>query len=302
LKNSMWEPFLTLPMVKPLVFAGLLYLAGLSYRKALEVLAEGIPPAQVIQRAEAGGFALYLRSFQDDALKIDMGSSGWRRLLLISPFAWVYHRVFMLVRLEEMITRALWPYRPVLSVAPTGNIRAVMPSLTEYGVSTRVGSLQLNLSNETWQDEMTRLVRKASSVVMVAAATRGLRWEYEQLTLSPDLRSKTVLLVPRWIPSETAEVLSLSEGSWNIEDDPVARWCALTGGASSLEKIPEGTLLRTVAITFNAEGRATLLTADRHSAEAYRLALHLAQLPRQQLGFTANASTTDRKLLSSGKR
>jgi hypothetical protein len=38
-------------------------------------------------------------------------------------------------------------------------------------------------------------------------------------------------------------------------------------------------LLRAVAIKFDRDGAGVLLTAGEHSAAAYQLALHLAQLP-----------------------
>jgi hypothetical protein len=281
------DPALGWPFVKGLLFAGGLLLAGLSYRKALETLAEGVDQAQVKQLTAAGGFTLYLRSFQDDESKFDLASSGWPRLLVLSSLWGVYLRFFRFMRLEEMIARTLWAYRPVLSIASTSNVTAVMPSLVSY-VSPGVGALRFRLPDETWQAGVLQLAQKAECIVMTMAGTPGLRWEFQQLALRSELREKLVLLVPPWTPDETATRWpSILDQSGGTQDGPTVRWRGLFGESRDGPRITKEVLLRTVAIKFDRGSGGVLLTAAEHSAAAYRLALHLAQLPPQETALAA---------------
>ncbi len=274
------DPMLTRPLTKVLVLGGILYVAALAYRKALAALAQGIEPALVEEILEAGGFTLYLRSFHDDESRFDFGRKGWRRLLLFSPLAWSYQNVFRFVRLEEMIARDLWTYGPVLSVAPTGDAREIMPSLVSY-VSTPVGALQLNLPNESWKDRILPMAQKAECIVVVVAGTPGLKWEFDRLAFQSNLRSKMVLLLPPFRPDET-------NAEWPSLLDPTSRWQALTSGATSVPRIPDEKLQRAAAIAFSVDGSAALLTAKEASAAAFRLALQLARILPCEGGLSPN--------------
>jgi hypothetical protein len=283
------DPALGWPFVRGLLFPGSLWLAGLSYRKALETLAEGVTQAQVEQLTAAGGFTLYLRSFQDDESKLDLASDGWRRLLLVSSLSLAYERLFRFMRLEEMIARALWPYRPVVGIASAPNIIAVMPSLVGY-TSPGVGTLRFRLTDAAWQAGVLKLAQNAESIVMIMAGTPGLKWEFQQLALRSELRQKMVLLVPTQTPDETAARWpSLLDQSGGVQDDLTARWLGLFGEAGGGLRVTKEALLRTVGIRFDAEGGALLLTAGEHSTAAYQLALHLAQLAPNEVALTATS-------------
>jgi len=192
------------------------------------------------------------------------------------------------MRLEEMIVRTLWPYKPILSVESTGKVTdesytssamdvlSASVSLARKGPAETwtydsvVGALQVDLPHEAWQVGVLQLARKAESIVMIMAGTPGLRWEFQQLVLNSEYREKLILLVPPRTEDETANRLG---------DEPTVRWRKLLGDGDLPRVGAMEVLLRTVAIKFDKGGGGVLLTAGEHSPAAYQLALHLAQLP-----------------------
>lgn len=215
------------------------------FRKSLAVLAQSIPPTEVTKIADRGGFTLYLRSFLDDSFQFDLGGSGWRRFLFLPPAGNVYQAFARSVRLEELVVKTLWFFRPVVCVA------------SPAGAPEPIGALQMSLSPERWQDEVNRLAESAASVLMVLGATPGVQWELRELEAHANLRGKLTLLVP---PEDPALITS--------------RWQTCFGEPDSL---PASSLLRTLAVKILPDGSMFSITADDRSREAYKLSLRLAE-------------------------
>ncbi len=140
----------------------LLLVGYVSYRSGIEALARGLTDAETARVEASGDFSLYLRSFADDVIELDFAGRGWRRLLTV-PFSFLPGAAtFRSIRVEEFLSRAMWPYRPLLAVTP--------------GVHAKVVSaLQVRLAESEWQDRVVQLARRAASILIVAGNSPGLR-------------------------------------------------------------------------------------------------------------------------------
>lgn len=244
-------PMLNSPVFLTFIFAMILAQGHSNYRKGLATLARSVDQLESAQLAEAGGFTLYLRSFEDDDFQFDLAAKGWRRLVYLQHS--LYQHLFRSIRIEELIVRTLWPYRPVLSVAS--------PEVE----SASVGALHLHLPTATWQADVLQLAQKASSILMVMAGTPGVKWEFQELATRSDLRGKLILVLPPETPYEAQ-----------------TRWRALFGGSIEARGIAPESVARTLAIRLESDGSMEVITSDDRSAAAYRLALHLCQLPSRE--------------------
>jgi hypothetical protein len=149
---------------------------------------------------------LYLRSFEDDALRLPVVVSGRRPFLEL--FAARGTDLF-----EESIAWQVAPYGPVVAIARPGR------SIQSLGAAREL------LPNETWQQGVSERMDAALAVVVIVGATEGLRWELSEL-VSGDHLARTVFVFPpaaddvirtRW--HFTAE--ALSEGADGAPDFPV---------------------------------------------------------------------------------
>jgi hypothetical protein len=235
-KMSLWSP---------VIYASFLYGIYAGFRKSMAVLAQSISADEVAKIANRGGFTLYLRSFLDDAFQFDLGSSGWRRFLFLWPTGKVYQAFARSVRLEELVVKALWCFRPVICVA------------CPNGAPEPIGALQLPLQPGDWQKDVNQLAERAVSVLMVLGATPGVQWELRELQAQTNLRGKLILLIP---PEGPALITSL--------------WQACFAGTTSF---PASSLLRTLAVKTLPDGSMFAITADERSRYAYKVCLHLAE-------------------------
>ena len=147
----------------PLVIALVLVGGGvLAYRWARRLAALD---ARVLIERDPRPFVLYLRSFEDDGLKVRAAVGGRRPLIEeLSP------RRFD--RFEEVVVRELNQLGPVIALNPPGTKLSPL------------GAARTTLGNEAWQDTISGWMAGAAAIVVAApphTTTPGLEWELQQI-------------------------------------------------------------------------------------------------------------------------
>jgi hypothetical protein len=216
-----------------------------SYRQGLGALARAIPEACIRGIEDTGDFTLYLRSFSDDDFRFDLALTGWRRFYALPPSGGMYADTFRSSRLEEIVVRTLWRYRPVLAIA--GPEASANP----------IGALQMPLADLTWQEEVSRKVAASQAIVSVVGGTPGAVWETRLLLGDARSRARTFFLVPQEDPAEV-----------------VKRWTSCFG---SDHPAAAGTIERTIVAKPLIDGAIVAITSSERSPVAYRMALDLAE-------------------------
>jgi hypothetical protein len=172
----------------------------------------------------------------------------------------MYAGTFRSSRLEELLVRTLWRYRPVLAIA--GPEASANP----------IGALQIPLTNATWREEVSRKVVACQTIVSVVAGTPGAVWESRMLLENSDFRRRTFFLIPQ---EDSAEISK--------------RWNACFGSDVA---IPDRIIERAIVIKPLADKRTVVITARERSPVAYRMALDLAEgLVAREVD--SRSSTTD---------
>lgn len=186
-------------------------------------------------------FALYLRSFLDDQVEV-LRDGLFFRVWFVDPL----FNAIRLLRFEEVLVPSVWPFGEVRALGRPGD---AMP---------QIGALRLAPlpSDVQWQELVRSLVANARLILMTVGFTSGLRWEFQQLLRSAELRKLSLVLPPE---SPEARV-----STWR----QFSRDCALPFSC------PEDVLTRTIAIRFTGYGKLPIFfTARSPSAHAFRLAL-----------------------------
>jgi hypothetical protein len=111
---------------------------------------------------------LYLRAFKDDVLPISSFSEAEPEDR----------------RLELAVTSGLKTLGPAIAIGQPGE---VMPD---------VGAARGYLSGEEWQDAVTSWMKSARMIVMLTAATRGVRWELKRIVDHNHLLKVVILFPP----------------------------------------------------------------------------------------------------------
>ena len=122
---------------------------------------------------------LYLRYFGDDKLKLRTAILGGRR-------SFVERLIPRFDSFEEVLTRHLTEYGPVVAINPPGTQLAP------------IGAARETLPNDSWQATVREWMERAALIVIGAppgAWTPGLVWELEQIDTS-NLWQKTIIVSP----------------------------------------------------------------------------------------------------------
>ena len=122
---------------------------------------------------------LYLRYFGDDKLKLRTATLGGRR-------SFVERLIPRFDSFEEVLTRHLTEYGPVVAINPPGTQLAP------------IGAARETLTNDSWQATVREWMERAALIVIGAppgAWTPGLIWELEQIDTS-NLWPKTIVVSP----------------------------------------------------------------------------------------------------------
>jgi hypothetical protein len=126
---------------------------------------------------------LYLRCFGDDQLRLRAATLGGRRSFIerLSPSRFD--------SFEEVLTRHLTEYGPVVAVNPPGTQLAP------------VGAARETLPHDSWQATVREWMERAALMVIGAPPgfwTPGLVWELEQID-TYNLWPKTIVVSPHWL-------------------------------------------------------------------------------------------------------
>ena len=184
---------------------------------------------------------LYLRSFEDDALRLPAVVSARRPFLELfaargsDPF-------------EESIAWQVAPYGPVVAIGRPGRSLRTL------------GAARDHLPDDVWREGVTERMGVARAIVVTIGATDGLRWELAQLIAAGRLE-RTVFV----LPPVSADVL---RDRWSFTAG------ALTAAGAQVADLPVATE-RTLAIMLDGSG-PWLATADVRDEATFRIALDRA--------------------------
>ena len=201
---------------------------------------------------------LYLRSFQDDSVRLYSNdivlASGALSAKLEKGGALGAFARFALRpppgqgRLEESLASAVREIGPFVAIgAPT----EALPEL---------GAARAYFSNDTWQSAIMRWVDLAGLIITWVGPTKWIRWELDTI-IERDALSKLIILMPQGRP-----------------DDRAARWqnvtsaLQLTRWAPSLAMVDSETV---IAIGFLDDGGLSIITGENRLPVDYLLAFHL---------------------------
>jgi hypothetical protein len=183
---------------------------------------------------------LYLRSFHDDSkIKLRARATDGRILL----------ERLVKISFEELVTNHLWGYGPVLAIGNPG----------AKGKPAPLGAARDYLTDESWQQTVTDLMRQGSMIIAIAAATPGLAWEIGTL-VELGFVPKFALLLP---PLE----------SWELE----ARWQFLLGSALGSRLPTQIDLSRVRAVVF-PDGHPIPIVGNKRNEWTYEAVLDEAAL------------------------
>jgi hypothetical protein len=182
---------------------------------------------------------LYLRAFLDDS-KIKM----WAR----ANNGRIFLERLIKISFEELVTDHLWRYGNVVGFADPNT----------KGKLTPLGAARDFMPNETWQEDITDLMQKASIIVAVVHKTEGFVWEINKI-VELGFQSKLILLMP---PVKTQELN--------------ARWDTLVHELKGVNLPQSIDFKRTRAVIF-PDNQVVAITADERNDWAYETALDNAE-------------------------
>jgi hypothetical protein len=214
--------------------------ANWSYYRARQYRALGA--AGTLQRDRRRPILL-LRSFGDDMI----GLKGRRGVRLPFGLDEMFARTF-----EEVITRELSRYGPVVAIGRPGESLPVVGAAREY------------VQSEDWQRKVSSLVDEALLIVALIGITKGLAWELNEISNRGALHKLLLVMPP------TSE----------REDDLHLRWAAFRDLAvrSGQRDVPEpANLTRTLLIDVK---KALLFESHSRDVNGYRAAFDEAMRRR----------------------
>jgi hypothetical protein len=218
---------------------GTLVLAAHIYRRARRNAM--LPGGELVKRDKRPPI-LYLRSFQDDSIKLRARATHGRVVL----------ETLIKISFEEVVTDKLWTYGPVLAISDPLRKDKLVP----------LGAARDYVTYRSWQEDATDLMRRASMIVVIVGATEGVGWELDTI-MRLGFRTKLVLLLP-----------PMREETLNL------RWRSLRSNSTSADLPSQIDLVRTLAVVF-PEGRTVPVTGDRRDDWTYEAALDEAALVTQ---------------------
>lgn len=238
--------------------------AGLMQRRARRISAIS---ARSLLRRDTRGMVLYLRSFDDDQLRLRTATFGRRGLLeRLSPNRFDTY--------EEVLVRHLSALGPVVAINPPGTF---LPP---------IGAARESLPEESWQSVVGEWMDSARLIVMSTppgTLSPGLQWELNQLS-DRQRWQRTLIVTP---PVTDQEM-------WR-------RWNALAATGPDewpFRELPSAEMASVLALTrhagvwttFNASDRTewSYSAALRAATENVQAAHALARAPHGQFGGPAN--------------
>lgn len=144
-------------------------------------------------------YFLYLRGFDEDALRVDTSLVRRGFLHLFTPLG--------RPRFEEVLVQYLSLYGPVIAISPRRNRLADL------------GAAKISLSDDSWQDQVREWVQDARAVVMAGTPSEvrpGLEWEMEYIATRVD-RPPVMLVLAPWPRDDVAR-------RWQGFLDRAQRW------------------------------------------------------------------------------
>jgi hypothetical protein len=216
---------------------GTLAWGTLIYRRARK---EAMLPGSELVKEDSRPIVLYLRSFHDDKkIKLRARATDGRILL----------ERLVKISFEELVTDHLWGYGPVLAIGDPGT----------RGRPAPLGAARHFVTDASWQEAATHLMRQASMIVAIAAATPGLAWEIGTV-VERGFMAKLALLLP---PLESGEL--------------EARWQFLLSSALGASLPSQIDLSRARALVFPG-GHPVLITGNKRNEWTYEAVLDEAAL------------------------
>lgn len=209
------------------------------YRRARK---EAMLPGGELVKKDNRPIVLYLRSFHDDSkIKLRARATDGRILL----------ERLVKISFEELVTDHLWGFGPVLAIGNPGT----------RGQTAPLGAARDYVTDAAWQETATHLMRQASMIVAIAAATQGLAWEVATV-VEQGFLAKLVLLLP---PLDSADLKSRSEFLLN----------GVLGAKANLPKQLDLSRARAVVFPF---GRPIHITGDKRDDWTYEAVVDEAAL------------------------
>jgi MFS family permease len=198
--------------------------------------------------SDQGAPILFLRSFQDDQMSF---KRPWWQIPGHWFDLWSFRR-----NADEAIIDEVAQYGPVVALGIPGEKKVPFGAMRYYS------------SHDDWKETIAQTARSAQTILISAACTPSVKWEY-QLMAREGLLERVLLLFPP--PTEKV----------GQEEDTLAVFAESTG----LNDIgPVSGDLQSIALLQTESGPA-LLQADRSSAAAYIVALraHFQRVPARDL-------------------
>lgn len=223
------------------LITGLLLLAAVWLVR--QAMARAAPAAGQVLEEDQRPPLLYLRSFADDEVSV---RARWdRRRLRLENVGWPARD-----RFEEVVTRHLARYGPIIAVGQPGERVPKLGAAREY------------LPGREWQQGVRSRMQNAAVVAVVLGRTGGLEWELAALVETGTL-ARTLLVVP---PVDDAEI----QTRWHTTATAISR----AGGPTLQPELVAGGARRALVIVPDAAGR--MLCGNRRDEWHYETALHRA--------------------------
>lgn len=237
--------FVTVVAILLLAVSGLI--TGLLLSAAVwllrQAMARAAPAAGQVLEEDRRPPLLYLRSFADDEVSV---RARWnRQRLRLENLGWPARD-----RFEEVVTRHLARYGPVIAVGQPGERVPKLGAAREY------------LPGQEWQQGVRSRMQNAAVVAVVLGRTGGLEWELAALVETGTL-ARTLMVVP---PVDDAEI----QTRWHTTATAISR----AGGPTLQPELAAGSARRALVIVPDAAGR--ILCGNRRDEWHYETALHRA--------------------------
>ena len=216
---------------KLLATLALLMFGVVLYRRARR---HAMLPGSKLARKDNRAIVLYLRSFQDDKIKVRARATDGR----------IFLERFLKITFEELLTDHLWRYGPVEAIGDPRTKGKLAP----------LGAARDYESDATWQQKATDLMQQASIIVAVVGETNGFLWEIDTI-VKLGFMSKLILVLP-------------PAGTTNLTE----RWNNLVNTVTGLKLLQNVNLRNICAVVFPAD-QVVLITAKEQKDWAYETAL-----------------------------
>jgi hypothetical protein len=201
---------------------------------------------------------LYLRSFEDDAVKLRSIVSA--RVPFLELFSVRGSDPF-----EETLAWELSTYGPVIAIARPGGSIASLGAAREF------------LSDATWKDEVADRMAAASAIILTIGQTEGLGWEVRRVVEGGYLAKTTFIFPP--------VVLEALTRRWEFTADALAQaGVEVSALPTDIERI------HTVSVS---NGRCVATAARRRDESTYRTAVDRALEQRAENAKNAPGSATE---------